>query len=69
MFDDPTYSTNLAPSNFSIYKSKEFLGGNSYGIKNIKTAVYDRLKGIVADFFHDSMQKIVSRFGKLLIGE
>jgi hypothetical protein len=62
------YSPDLAPSDFHLFpKLKEFLGGRR--LKNdeeVKDAVKERLNGLTAAVYDESIQKHVTRCDKCL---
>jgi histone-lysine N-methyltransferase SETMAR len=60
----PTYSPDLAPSDFHHFLHlKRFLVAEQYSSNDVaKTAMQHWVKMLVADFFDEGIQKLVSRY-------
>jgi histone-lysine N-methyltransferase SETMAR len=65
--DHPTYSSDLAPSDFHLFsKLKEFLGGKRMATDEGKETVTDYLNGLAADFYDVGINKLVQHLDKCL---
>ncbi|GBM27897.1 hypothetical protein AVEN_256692-1 [Araneus ventricosus] len=64
----PPYSTDLAPSNFHLFRHlKHNLSGNHYNEdKNMKTAVTSWLSEQAASVYEEGIQNLVVRYDKCL---
>jgi len=68
VFDHPPYSPDLAPSNFHPFRElKAWLGGQRFAANDeLQDAVKTYLSSLAANFFAESIQKLVSRYDKCL---
>lgn len=67
--DQPLYSMDLAPSDFSLFRHlKEFLGGQRFNNdEEMKTVVMDWFLSQVVDFFEVRIKNLVERYDIYLI--
>jgi histone-lysine N-methyltransferase SETMAR len=66
--DHPSYSLDLAPSDFHLFpKGKEVLGGRQMSAdEEVKETVTDWLSGLAADFYDKGIVKLVQNLDKCL---
>ena len=64
--DHPSYSPDLTPSDFHLYRYfKEFLGGKCFATNDEMTeAVQDWLSSQAADVYDLCIQKLIERYDK-----
>lgn len=68
LLDDPSYSPDLAPSDFYLFpKLKKFRGGKRLENQDIlKESVNEWLNGETVEFFDNDIQKLIPRHNKCL---
>ena len=68
VLDHPSYSPDLAPSNYHLFLHlKQHLSGNHYNDDDdVKTAVNSWLSEQVASFYEEGILKLVERYDKCL---
>jgi histone-lysine N-methyltransferase SETMAR len=68
VFEHPTCSPDLAPSDFHLFpKLKEFLGGRRFkSDEEVKDAVKEWLNGLAVEVYDEGIQKLVTRYDKCL---
>jgi histone-lysine N-methyltransferase SETMAR len=65
----PSYSPDLAPSDFHLFTHlKQFLGdARMHSDEDVKKTLKDWFNGLAADFYNAGTQKLVTRNDKCLI--
>ena len=68
VFDHPPYSPDLAPSDFHLFRElKAWLGGQCFAANDkLQDAVKTYLSWLVANFFAEGIEKLVSIYDKCL---
>jgi len=66
-FDHPSYSPDLAPSDFHLFLHlKSFLDGRRFHNDEVKEAVTMLFASQAATFYYEGIQKLVQRYDKCL---
>jgi histone-lysine N-methyltransferase SETMAR len=68
-FEHPSYSHNLAPSDFHLFLHlKRFLAAERFSSNDdVKTAVQHWVKTVGADFFDEGIKKLVPGYDKMSV--
>jgi histone-lysine N-methyltransferase SETMAR len=68
IFDNPSYSTDLAPSDYHLFtKMKVWLGTQRFHNKDeLMNGASNLLHNLAAPFFDEGLQKLVSRYDNCL---
>jgi histone-lysine N-methyltransferase SETMAR len=71
IFDRPRYSTDLAPSDYHLFtKMKVWLATQRFRTKEeLMNGVNNWLHNLEAPFFDEGLQKLVSRYSRLNVGD